>query len=368
MFIIKRSCIILLAAFSFFLCWPGGISFAQSKLQGVHGDRSLMSKSCRACHRGMTMVISGEEGVCLDCHGTAEQRDIMVKRGYLKERAVGYLADIDAEVRKPYAHPVLSVRGAHRSNELLPEEEVNAPRHAECVDCHESHSTDIETPFGGIKGKRVGNLVSQIEQEFELCYLCHSFSANLPAFSTDKHNEFKTTNPSFHPVEGEGKREFVVSLLEPYAARKNKPADISMISCSDCHGSDEPDAPGGPHGSIYRGLLKRNYETEDGYPESAFAYALCYTCHDRGSILSNESFSLHQQHIQGFSPDQPGTSCYTCHDAHGSTMNPYLLTFNQAVVEPTKEGKLEYKAEGVAAFHGSCTLVCHGVEHNPKTY
>ena len=49
---------------------PVSVSAKQGgKLQGSHGDRSVMSKSCRACHKGMNMAVSGEEGVvcCEKC-------------------------------------------------------------------------------------------------------------------------------------------------------------------------------------------------------------------------------------------------------------------------------------------------------------
>ena len=38
----------------------------RGKLSGMHGDKTLLPKSCRACHRGMNMSISGEEAVCLN--------------------------------------------------------------------------------------------------------------------------------------------------------------------------------------------------------------------------------------------------------------------------------------------------------------
>ncbi len=187
--------------------------------------------------------------------------------------------------------------------------------------------------------------------------------------STDKHAEFKTTNPSFHPVEGEGRNQYVISLKSPYAATAERPGDVAILACSDCHGSDNPAAPGGPHGSNYRGLLRLHYEQEDGRPESEFAYALCYSCHERSSLLGNESFPYHALHIEGSrAANQPGTSCFSCHDAHGSTRYQYLIRFNEDVVRPNQDGKLEYKAQGVASRHGSCMLNCHGVEHNPKSY
>lgn len=341
----------------------------QSMLQGSHGDKKLLPRSCQACHRGMTMRNDGEETGCVPCHGSDTDRAAMVGRGYLRQGGVASLKDVATDLRKPYRHPVYDVRKAHRSGETLPEEILNAQRHAECVDCHNPHVTEPGRPFAGLQGKKVGNLIVGIENEYELCFKCHSTSANLPVTSTDKAEEFKTTNPSFHPVLGEGKQAFVVSLKEPYAARKQRPNDITTIGCADCHGSDEPDGPKGPHGSKFRGLLKLNYQMEDGRPESEYAYALCYKCHDRTSILSNESFPYHARHVIGnLANGQGGTSCLTCHDAHGSTSNPYLIRFNETAVRPNAEGKLEYKQIGVAARDGSCSLNCHGVEHKERAY
>lgn len=339
-----------------------------SKLQGSHGDRSVMSKSCRACHRGMNMSVSGEEGVCLTCHGDSAARDKMVTAGFLKDTGSLDLVNIKTELSKPYNHPVLTIQGVHRHNEALPEELVNAARHSECVDCHDAHLLDKDAPFRGIKGRRVGNFMTDIEQEYELCYRCHSESVNLPGNSTDKHDEFKETNPSFHPVEAEGRNTFVVSLIKPYVAQKKQPQDISQITCSDCHGSDDPTGPRGPHGSNYAGLLVRNYQMEDDRRESLQAYALCYECHSRNSILSNESFAYHALHIEGRMGGQGGTSCFTCHDAHGSSQYPHLIRFNEDVVFENALGDLSYKAQGFTARHGSCSLNCHGVEHVDQEY
>jgi len=346
----------------------GAVQLTGGKLQGVHGDAKLLPKTCRACHRGMSMSISGEEGVCLACHGNPTNRSLMVDRGYLGSGAGG-MQNMESEISKPYRHPVSDVRGVHLPGEALPEELVNAARHSECVDCHNPHVVSEENPYGGIRGRRVGNFVGDVRQEYELCYRCHSSSANLPFDSTDKHQEFKETNRSFHPVEAEGKNKYVISLLDPYVETFEKPGDISRIGCSACHGNDDSSGPKGPHGSRFAGLLKVNYEMGDGRSESYVAYQLCYQCHDRTSILGNESFPLHSQHILGSrSRGTDGTSCFTCHDAHGSQKNQYLIRFNEEVVQPNAAGVLEYKAQGVASRHGSCSLLCHGVDHDSRSY
>jgi len=339
---------------------------SESLLQGAHAVSSSMPKSCRACHRGMRMAIAGEEQVCQACHGSDSERSMMQSRGYLVGSAD--LANITSVLSKPYNHPVLNVANVHRQNETLPEEQVNAARHAECVDCHNPHIVSTDNPFAGIPGRRVVNAIVDIEFEYELCYKCHAESANLPGDSTNKHAEFKVTNPSFHPVEGEGAKAYVISLKDPYKARAERPGDVSVLTCSSCHGNDDPTGPKGPHGSNFEGLLIENYVMADGYSESEYTYALCYKCHERVSILGNESFSQHSRHIVGQTSPGGGTSCYTCHDAHGSTKNTSLIRFNEAIVTPARDGRLEYRQTAGVALSGSCTLTCHGVEHVERTY
>ena len=69
----------------------------------------------------------------------------------------------------------------------------------------------------------------------------------------------------------------------------------------------------GAHGSTYRPLLERNYTTADFTSESPTAYALCYKCHDRDVLLSDDSaFRLHAKHVVA-----GRTPCSACHAAHG---------------------------------------------------
>ncbi|NJC88749.1 MAG: cytochrome C [Desulfuromonas sp.] len=359
---------LLLAGIFLIVSLPVSAAGNKGVLQGLHALKSKLPKGCRSCHQGMTMLVTGEETSCLPCHGNSADRERMVRDGYLKQTGRNTLADIEAELRKIYAHPTLTDSGVHQSRETLPEEVGNAARHAECVDCHNPHLVDAGMPLRGVLGKRTGNFSGAITKEYELCYKCHAESANLPGNSTNKHAEFKTTNPSFHPVEGEGKSSFVISLKEPYVVAKGNPNEISEISCRDCHGSDDPASPKGPHGSNIEGLLVLDYQKDDALPESSLAYALCYKCHERNSILADESFPYHSLHIVGRTTGQGGTSCYTCHDAHGSLQYPHLIRFNEEVVQKTKDDQFKYDARGYTARHGSCYLNCHGVEHNPKEY
>jgi hypothetical protein len=179
--------------------------------------------------------------------------------------------------------------------------------------------------------------------------------------------EFAQSAISSHPVEAPGKATDVPSLRPGLTT-------ASVIYCSDCHATDGgkltggPE-PAGPHGSNVTPLLAAPYETQDGTSESASAYALCYACHERTSILGNNSFSGHSSHVV-----QQKTPCSVCHDSHGipsgqgsATNHAHLINFDTTVVQRDPvSGLLEYRMTGTRT--GTCYLSCHGVAHSPKSY
>lgn len=353
---------------------PLALAAAPYPTNAVHLDTKKVPAGCSTCHLSFNFKSGGGPETCIICHGdparlTREYKNM--PKNFAPSS--GGRKNIEAEFVKTYRHPTFDTRGIHRSNETLPETDSRMPRHAECVDCHNPHYVSSENKFAGIRGRRVGNVISSVSKEYELCYKCHAESANLPGRHTNKRQEFALTNPSFHPVEGEGKNTAVISLLKPYKERKVNAGDVSTISCGDCHGSESSDSPRGPHGSVHEHILVDNYSKGDNQAETPFAYALCYRCHDRSSILGNESFRYHALHIQGKggaggATGATGTSCYTCHSSHGSPDNKYLLSFNKSVVSPNSQGQLKFVEKGIATFRGECYLSCHGVDHNPKVY
>lgn len=348
-----------------FLCgFPFSVMAASPNIP-PHLDRQKLVYGCGSCHVGFNFRSGGGTNGCLNCHGNSSK----VIRGLVS--AGVEIKNIESEFKKTYRHPTLEVSGVHSSKEELPETNPRAPRHADCADCHDPHLVSPANRFAGIKGKRIGNIMADITNEYELCYRCHAESANLPGRFSNKRAELSMNNPSFHPVEGEGKNSVVISLLKPYKEKKVNPADISIIQCGDCHGSDSPSSPKGPHGSNYPYILADNYSTRDNEPESVYAYALCYRCHNRASILGNESFKFHSLHIQGKGNGAVavgGTSCHTCHNSHGSTEYKYLIKFDPEVVSPNSKGMLKFVEKGVSSFRGECYLSCHGVDHSPKSY
>ena len=145
--------------------------------------------------------------------------------------------------------------------------------------------------------------------------------------------------------------------------------ESSIIYCTDCHNSDAFSQVNGPHGSQHPYLLAFQYETEDENEESAFAYELCYQCHDRESILNDRSFEKHKKHIV-----DEKTPCSACHDPHGisysqgnTSNHSHLINFDSTIVFPDPTtGRLEFEDQGT--FRGRCYLLCHGAVHSPQEY
>jgi cytochrome c553 len=316
--------------------------------------------------------------------------------------------DVAGAVKRPFAHAAPTsgpsghdlAEGPGRA-QPLPETSAGVKRHVTCVDCHEPHQATaaqptvapaIQRPMAGMWGiDRNGQRIEPAAYEYEVCFKCHADSANQPQASgavgagvprraaneVNLRRVFEPSGASAHPVLAPGRNQVVPSLIPPLTA-------ASVIYCSDCHASNDTRASGGsgargPHGSVYRPLLERNYSTQDGTPETADAYALCYKCHKRETVLSAQSsFPLHPQHVS------PGASatlvtavptpCSACHNAHGisslvgsPTTNAHLVDFDLNIVKPVP-GQAAPRYSATGARGGSCALVCHGKTHNPLSY
>jgi predicted CXXCH cytochrome family protein len=328
---------------------------------------SVAENGCASCHRphasakGQRLLKHVfEEDTCLVCHN-------------------GNVAstDVETELTKQYVHPVQDYTDVHDPVEDF--SSGNAQKHVECGDCHNPHQvggvSSPGPPSGvpganrGVKGiNSVGRSVSQAQDLYEVCFKCHAgnnVKKNLPVTrginQLNTSMEFSPGNPSYHPVMAPGVNPDVPS-------RSNIPNKQSRISCADCHNSDNPNGPKGPHGSSFKHLLERNYTTSDFTDESSYSYGLCYKCHDRNSIMSDESFTEHKKHIV----DQK-TPCSACHDPHGISSsqgnpinNSHLMNFDLTIVRQNGLGRMEFVDQG--RFAGQCYLNCHGKEHGPQQY
>jgi predicted CXXCH cytochrome family protein len=324
---------------------------------------TVQANACENCHRphaagqkSRLENFAGEEANCFSCHnGNVAAKNIQV------------------ELTKASVHSSAATTGVHDPTENL----INSTRHVECEDCHNPHASKVQTAsapaasgaLNGVAGvNSAGTTVSAITNQYEVCYRCHADSTNRgPArvtrqtVQTNTRLEFQASNSSFHPIAAAGKNTGVPSLIAPLTV-------TSLIYCTDCHNNNQgPNAggtgPNGPHGSTFTPLLERRLEITDNQNESAAIYALCYKCHSRTSILSDAGFRYHNKHIV-----DEKSACTTCHDSHGVAGTSRLINFNTAYVTKSTSRGTGPTFTTTGTGRGSCTLTCHGYDHNPETY
>ncbi len=324
-------------------------------------NRTVSSNGCENCHNPHTangrewlLNFNAEADNCYPCHN-----------GNVASK------NIQKEFQKPFRHPVGVSRGVHKPNE----DPLWSSRHVECDDCHNPHvanSTQADPPrapgsLAELPGvNSAGSSTRPLLFEYELCYRCHADNPGTKSptvvrwvFEKNLRQLFNQSNASYHPIEAPGKNPNVPSLLVPYTTS-------SLIYCTSCHNNDSGPkgggaGPNGPHGSTWRPLLEKQAATMDLTVESPQAYALCYKCHNRNSILANQSFSKHKNHIVDIQ-----APCTACHDPHGVASASHLINFDKTIVFPDDKGIIRYESRG--RFAGACFLKCHNVNHSPRTY
>lgn len=265
-------------------------------------------------------------------------------------------------------------------------------------------------------------MVQPVSAEYQLCFKCHTSFTTLPddvpgkpsqGFS-DLAVDFNPANPSYHPIEAPGRNQTqkLADSLEgesSYKLWKFKTTDT--VRCVSCHASNTTGTSTDPaqnaadaaltvHASTNRGILIRPYENRvlsaAGQFYDAKGAALCLTCHMetpfmnrlRPAAAEGTNFVFHGLHMSGITSkgsggldiDTPGAGqgnarCAECHFGnHGTTQLPQgqqvsgdrLVGFSPNVL-PSKA------AGGVPTFTktatgGTCTLTCHGKDHQGARY
>lgn len=331
---------------------------------------SIADAACAACHvphgaaERERLLRDPAHELCLSCHDGITAREVL--------SAVG-------------------LRSGHRPGRFLrrhdpAEDPRSMPPHVECVDCHNPHAVQSNplaaSPAGltsqgplykpamqNVPGVSLSGLPKrEATYYYEVCFRCHGDNPvpNLRRIARDVdtygniRRQFLPTVASGHPVTYASRLGAESPSLTPQA--RSRP----YLSCQSCH--NNPDArqlggssANGPHGSPFPYLLAARYETADFTIESPQAYALCYNCHDRSSILGDESFPLHSVHVV-----RGRTPCSACHAPHGvpgsSTEHSHLINFDISMVR----GERLFIDRG--RFSGSCTLTCHNVRHVNFSY
>lgn len=330
---------------------------------------SMFDNACATCHVAHTathrerLLRNRPYDLCINCHSGFPATDISA---------------------------LMNQRSGHRVNRFInlhepTEDPLTMRPHVDCVDCHNPHAVKSNPLASTGAIAALGNLVppgmefvpgvnssgtpiDRARYYYEVCFRCHADNPvpvdrriirQRDAIGNIR-RQLLPTAASAHPILFPARGGMDVPSLLP-AVRSR-----TVIGCQDCH--NNPDArelggfgPNGPHGSRFEFLLSDQYETADFTIESPQAYALCYKCHDRNSILADESFRLHNLHVvRGRAP------CSACHAPHGVTgsrgQHGHLINFDFTIVG----GQRFYNDTG--QFSGSCTLTCHGVNHVNLSY
>lgn len=331
-----------------------------------NGYTTVAENACENCHRPHAaghpewlLAQSDEPGNCTICHdGSSAGKDIKT------------------EFLKTYHHPVESNQGTHQPDE----NPAVMQRHVSCSDCHDPHAATSGVTTGltiagtqrNVSGVTVaGSVIKPATYKYEVCLKCHGLqeptTQGIVRAGGTRNIRLKIdpNNPSYHPVAAPGKNLTITGLDPAYSSS-------SQIDCTDCHNNDEWTAggtqPRGPHGSNYEWILAKQYQTDDTTSGTTADSELCYSCHDSTTLLSSGNFP-HNSHVT-----LDDISCAVCHDAHGSRDNKFLIDFmvqnklGATVVTASSGGQLQFTPDPLNPGHGSCSLTCHGHDHNPSTY
>jgi predicted CXXCH cytochrome family protein len=359
----------------------GGHALAASMYwPGPKARPSSDSGKCVNCHdphgtRDTTgspvasLLVAQDDDLCITCHSGARARDVRT------------------QFTKAYHHPI-ELRGRHAAGEGADSSSFSATgnqRHSECADCHNPHelrdgrgmtsAPEASERIAGVSRIQVTNSSAGMRPiytwrgpddrafaaEYEVCFKCHSSWTRQPPGQSDLAALTNPANPSYHPIQARGANEKINPLAFAYGW-----TDRSTVYCTDCHGSDDPQARG-PHGSVYESILKRPY-TASPLQRAMSPDEICFNCHSfevyadpgapeivqRASRFNGPQTSGHTFHV-----GVQQTPCYTCHETHGSTR------YSALIVTGRLPGINSYTQTTAG---GSCTATCHVTRNYSVNY
>jgi hypothetical protein len=338
------------------------------------GRASLSDQICLACHEGAGSTHKAMEAPKLPAAGGEVSAHL--KGRFRTQKAEGYART----VRVGYQLITLN---------------------QDCSGCHDPHGKEQGRLRATAFDTRGQALDRRTQFVADVCFGCHAGSeaAPLPTSEADQGKYFARGVASGH-------RLGATSAGRPELPSLRASAFQGRLDCVSCHDNPDPTGARGPHSSPHVSLLKASFGRERDLARlGERANDLCYLCHDRRSIASNESFSFHSQHLTGFTqaggglakrqgstmneaaavlglrstrdlrPGRGGaylpgygepTVCATCHASHGSLRQAALIEFDKSVVTASSMGSVAFQQSGLG--HGSCTLTCHGYDHIQARY
>ena len=314
-----------------------------------------------------SMAFSREEKLCVVCHDGSPA------------------SDVKTQFNKLYKHPI-ATSGKHNAAENTSSAFGATPtnnRHAECVDCHNPHVAkaegsmrintppDAPNPLRGVSRVAVingaaGSAPSYVYRdpsdttppiaEYQVCFKCHSSWTTRPGGQSDLALLFNPNNPSYHPVEAQGKNTNINinSFVNGWDATK-------LMYCSDCHGNEDiSPIVRGPHGSLNQYLLKNSYVASSS-SRTMSSNEICFNCHRYDTYANNRASSTVKGYSR-FNQSEGGHTfhvvekrrpCYACHGSHASTTKPHLIVTGRS------PGINSYTETSTG---GTCSPTCHGSE------
>jgi len=384
-----------------FLALPLGAQAArfQQPIQ-TKGGPSLAHRDCAACHKGHKGASPARskagrmnpDQICTACHeGTnlATTADRASKLPPWSGQGSGHLKNRFSSRRaEDYTR---TVRSGGKTLKLT----------QDCTGCHDPHGKEqgrLRVTAFDTRGQLLDRRPQSVA---EVCFGCHAGpeAAPLSSGQPDLGQLFAKGAASSHAIGA-------TAAGRPELPSLRASTFQGPLDCGSCHGNPDPSGAKGPHVSTQAAILKAPFGREkDLARQGERANDLCFLCHDKQSILANQSFPFHGQHLNGFTNSgsaaaqkkapalseaaavlglrslrdfRPGRSgaylpgygepatCATCHASHGSLRSPALIEFDRSVVSPSSVGAPSFQRAGLG--HGTCTLSCHGYDHVQTRY
>lgn len=366
----------------------------------ARGGPSLAHAACAACHQGHRAVTPARskagrgnpDRACLACHeGTnlATTADRAPKLAPWSGQGSGHLKD-RLGARRPTDYRRI-IRSGGKVLTLT----------QDCTGCHDPHGKErgrLRLTAFDTRGQLLDRRPQSVA---EVCFGCHAGPEAAPLLSgpADLGALFAKGAVSSHAIGATAAGRPDLPSLRTSTFR-------DPLDCGSCHDNPDPSGAKGPHVSSQPSILKAAFGREKDLARlGERASDLCFLCHDRQSILANQSFPFHAQHLSGFTGSgsvaaqrqapalseaaavlglrsprdfrpgrsgafQPGygepTTCATCHASHGSLRQASLVEFDRSVVGPSSVGAPSFQRSGLG--HGTCTLSCHGYDHVQTRY
>lgn len=374
---------------------PQQLITARSKggLSGAH-------RNCATCHKGHKEAMgapkkalrANADQVCTSCHegmNAVPTADGAPKLPTSSGQRSGHLQNrISARRAEGYTRTVKT----GNKNLLLTQD---------CTGCHDPHGKErgrLRLTAFDARGQLLDRRPQSVA---EVCFGCHAGpeAARLQSGLSDLGQLFAKGTASSHAIGAK-------AAGRPELPSLRTSAFQGPLDCGSCHDNPDPSGARGPHVSSQTAILKAPFGREKDMARlGERANDLCFLCHDKQSILSNQSFPFHGQHLNGFTgsgslaaqrqtpalseasailglrstrdlrPGRAGaylpgygepTTCATCHASHGSMRQPALIEFDRSVVSPSSVGAPSFQRSGLG--RGTCTLTCHGYDHVQTRY